>query len=197
MATGDLVSLAQALSWLNLTVDKSGIVAALVSGVSTQIQNYIGYQIASGTYTRTLNGNSAMMLLLPDRPVTAVSSLTIDTIPVLQATPPGSGFVFDSKFIYLVGDSWSGINYFNRGFQNIVVTYTAGYLTVPPDLQQACLYGLGAAWNLVGSDPTTGSYRAGDTQADSKNVLTVLGKATQLVPPAVLSLISPYRRVAT
>lgn len=200
MATGDLITLSQALLWLDETVDEGGLIASLVSGVSAQIQNFIGYQVASASYTRTFNGIGSEKIALPDRPVTAISSLTIDAIPITQGVVgSAAGFLFDTKFIYLYGGGIHShaINRFNRGIQNVVVTYTAGFTAVPQDIQQACLVWLASAWNLVGEDASIGSLRAGDTQSDFKNTMTVLGKAVALVPPKVLSLILPYRRVAT
>ena len=192
MATGDLVTLTQALSWLNQTTDTEGLIASLVSGVSTQIQYYIGYQVGSAIYTRTFNGIGSEKILLPDRPVVSVSALTIDGISIPFAIPPTPGFLYCTKFLYLYGGAR-----FSRGIQNVTATYSAGFATVPQDLQMACLYWLGAAYAMIGDDPTVGSYRAGDTQTDSKNVMTTLGKTTELMPPQVLALVLPYRRVAT
>ncbi|HYA07492.1 MAG TPA: hypothetical protein VEF90_16525 [Xanthobacteraceae bacterium] len=200
---GDLVTQAQALAWLGQTSDPSGIIAALISSVSTQIQNFIGYQIASANYTRTFNGTGGKKLLLPDRPVTAVASLTIDTISIPAASPPSWGYLFDTKFLYLYehhghwGLSPGFVSGFTRGVQNVVVSYTAGYAAVPYDLQQACLNWLGSAYALLGQDPSVVMLRAGDTQIDFGNVLTKLDGSVQVIPPAVLAMILPYRRVAT
>jgi len=193
-APGDLVTLAQGLASLTLGSDPGNVVAALISSVSTQIQNFLGYQIASATYTRTFNGIGGLKILLPDRPITAVNSLTIDTVSVSLAVPPTSGFLYDTKFLYLYGND-AGV--FNRGVQNIVVNYTAGFAAVPYDIQAAALNWLAAAYILVGEDPTVKSSRAGDTQLDSSNVFSALRDSVILVPPAIATALMPYKRVAT
>lgn len=198
---GDLVTLQQAMPWLGQTVDPNGIIAGLISAVSTQIQNFIGYQVAETTYTRTFNGKGGSKLLLPDRPVITVTALTIDLVSIPLAVPPASGFLNDAKFVYLYGgpspSHFNCWNSFNRGSQNVTVTYTAGYTTVPYDIQQACLNWLSAAFALLGNDPTISALRAGDTQITYGNVLAKLGDVTMLVPPQIAAALLPYRRVAT
>lgn len=194
MATGDLITQAQAVAWVGQTVDPYGTISTAISAISTQIQNFIGYQIAESTYTRTMNGVGSEKMLLRDRPVTGVSSLTIDGIAI-GAGIVGSvpGYLFDDRFIYLYGHR----SHFTRGAQNVTVTYTAGYATVPADLQQAALILLGSVYEMIGNDPSVGSRRAGDTQIDFKNSITRLNGEVALLPPSVLAYILPYRRVAT
>lgn len=203
MAAGDLVTNAQALAALGLLTDPTNLVAGLVSAVSTQIQNFLGYQLAVANYTRTFNGTNSDRLLLPDRPIISVSSLTIDTIPVLQASPPGPGFLFDSKFLYLTpGNSRNfgvfSLSRFNRGIQNVVVSYSAGYSTIPFDIQQACLNWLQSAYALMSGsgDPSVKMLRAGDTQMEFGNIVTTLLNTVILLPPAIASALMPYQRVA-
>jgi hypothetical protein len=67
-------------------------------------------------------------------PVTAVLSLIIDD----QAVPAASqfnaaGYRFSSTQLSVRGYS------FNRGAQNVVIAYTAGYSTTPPEVAQACI----------------------------------------------------------
>jgi hypothetical protein len=203
MAAGDLVTSAVALSWLGLPVD-DGTVAALVTAASTAVQNFIGYQLASATYTRTFNGANSDRILLPDRPVTAVTAVTIDTIAVPQAVLPTPGFLWDSKFVYLAGysDSYRGYGYvsrFNRGIQNIVVTYTAGYASIPGDIVQACLMWLTSlhAQFALGADASVKLLRAGDSQIEFGSATAALQRTTILLPPSLAALLMPYRRVAT
>jgi hypothetical protein len=203
MATGDLVTLPQALTWLGQTVDPNGIIATLVSAVSTKIQNYVGYQFAQATYTRTMNGLGGDKMLLRDRPVISVSAVTVDGISVPQSAGPlMTGFLFDDRFVYIRGSfygcGWTGsIDRFNRGVQNITVTYTAGYPTVPADVQQACLEWLSSGYAMLDNNPTVRSYRAGDTQVVYQNLVTELNKITILMPPSIASILSIYQRAAT
>lgn len=200
MAAGDLVTLAQALPWLELTSDPFGIVAALVSSCSTQIQNFIGYQLEQATYTRTFNGLGGHTLLLPDRPVVSVASVTVNGINIPQAVVSTSpGFLNDAKFCFITqGGAWTNgqfsANQFMRGVQNVTITYTAGYVTIPTDIQQACLFWIASAYGLIGLNPAVKKYRAGDTEMDFQWA-TVVGKTTLLIPPIIAAILQPYKRV--
>lgn len=199
-APGDLVTLAQAEAWLQITSDQFGIAGALITACSSQIQKYVGYQFAEATYTRTFNGLGGSTLLLPDRPVIAVTSVTVDGINIPQAivaTQPG--FLNDDRFCYITkGGKWSNgqfsANQFMRGVQNIVITYSAGYITIPADVQQACLFWIAQNYSLIGEDPSVKRLRAGDTEIDHQ-FTTVVGKSTLLIPPIIASILQPYQRV--
>lgn len=195
MATGDLVTLQQALQYLNQPADTNGTIAFLISAVSTKIQKFVSYQFAQGTYTRTFNGQGGRSIPLPDRPVISVSSLSIGLHKILPATPAtgnAPGFVSDDKFVYLTDDC------FERGFQNVTVSYTAGYATVPMDVQEACLEWMVTAWNIaIGAlDPSARSVRAGDTQIDYRAMTTELRSAIVLMPPSVAGTLLPYQRTS-
>ena len=200
MAAGDLVTLAQAQAWLGVTSDPLGIAAALISSCSTQIQNWIGYQLVQTTYTRTFNGLGGPTMLLPDRPVVSVSSVTVDGISIPQATASTTpGFLNDDKFCFITkGGKWSNGQFsadqFMRGFQNVTITYTAGYTTIPVDIQQACLLWIAQCFSMVGENPSVKRMRAGDTEIDFQ-LTTVVGKTTLLIPPIIASILQPYKRV--
>lgn len=195
MATGDLVTLTQALPYLSQTADANGTIAFLISAVSTKIQKFVSYQFAEATYTRTFNGQGGRSIPLPDRPVISVSSVSIGLHAIPAATPSTStapGFVSDDKFVYLIGHC------FERGFQNVTVSYSAGYATVPMDVQEACLEWMVTAWNIaIGAlDPSARAVRAGDTQIDYRAMTTAISGATILMPPSIAGTLLPYQRTS-
>lgn len=194
MATGDLVTLDQALPYLQQTADENGVIAFLISAVSTKIQKFVGYNFSQATYTRTFNGQGGQRQILPDRPVLSVSAVTIGPVPIpaaLDAILPG--FVADDKCLYLRG-FWE----FYRGFQNVTVTYEAGYASVPMDVQEACLDWMVTAWNIaIGAlDPSARAVRAGDTQIDYRAMTTAIKGATVLMPPSIAGTLLPYQRIS-
>ena len=87
------------------------------------------------------DGQNMPQMLLNNYPVTAVQSLTVQGLQIQPRPPYGpdvtsanfGGYVFDSKRIMLSGYR------FPRGFQNVVVQYTAGYASTPHDIEQACI----------------------------------------------------------
>lgn len=195
MAAGDLVTLVDALARVGLQQDEGDAVARLVAATSAQIARWLGYDPTSRTYARRFHGRGRTALLLPDRPVTAVASVTVDGV----AVPAGpTGFVLDERGVYLAGGGR-----FARGAMNVAITYTAGFDPVPADLQAACLDWLASTW-AAGQDDERGpgvvQVRAGDTerryQADG-GALTDLGRGGVVpLPPSVYAALAPYRRVA-
>jgi len=142
MATGDLTTLANVKDWLALPESVTGdddLLTRLITAVSGFIGTYLSRNLLTASYTETRNGNDQVTLPLVNRPVTAVSSLTINGV-VINAAPPlvanapvQFGYLFDDKVVYLAG--WC----FKKGFQNIVISYTAGYATVPLEVEQAAI----------------------------------------------------------
>lgn len=193
MATGDLIQLQQALNFLGLSEDTNDVVAATISAASASIQQWVGYTFGSASYTRTFNGPGGDRLLLPDRPVTAVSSVTIDGLSIPACALPSPGFLADNKFVYL-----NGCYRFCRGVQNVTVAYTAGE-DAPPDIQQACLNWVAMLYATVGQDfvPGANKLRAGDTEIDFAALTTKLKDTTLFLPPTIASALIPYRRVAS
>jgi len=135
MAAGDLTTLSDVKAWLNVqTTNDDALLTRLISAASTFIQSWLNRQIASQSYTQTLNGNASRKMVLENWPITAVSSLTIDGVVVSQSpNSQTTGYMFDDKVVYLISRS------FCRGLQNIVISYTAGYSSVPLDIAQACI----------------------------------------------------------
>jgi hypothetical protein len=68
-------------------------------------------------------------LFLRNRPVTAVSSVTVDGVAIQASSPAptGAGYLFDDSSVYLVGQC------FTKGVQNVVIQYSAGGQFRPSD----------------------------------------------------------------
>src|SRR5205823_7092372 len=72
-------------------------------------------------------------------PVTAVLSLSIDGLAIPAAPAPGGvGGGYDTGYSFTPTELALRGYVFTRRPQNVIVTYTAGYPTTPPDLAQAC-----------------------------------------------------------
>lgn len=184
-APNDLTTLENALTWLGVASDDNGIVARLITSVSTSIQKWLGYSVALSTYTRTFNGSGGKVIMLPDRPVISVSSVIVDTLPIPAQIFPAYGYSFSSNSLYL-----SGCYGFCRGFQNISVVYTAGYVSTPCDLEQACLDWVKICLSRQSIDANITQLRSGDSQITQE--VSVSG-----VPPSAISLVlQPYRRMS-
>lgn len=109
------------------------LLARLISATSIQFEGEAGRTLASAAATEVYDGDGSQSLTLRRWPVSAVTSVTVNgTVIPTRATVTGDGWVLgpDDR-LYLSG------YFFTYGLQNVSIVYTAGYSTVPADVQQA------------------------------------------------------------
>ena len=119
----------------------AGVLIECLKAADAWLKGRIGTAVESDSYTRRLSGEGVAMLRLPDWPLTAVSSLTLDgaalTVLVGSATDTGQDVFADADGLLWMRND----DVFTKGRGNILITYTAGYAStaIPEDLQQACV----------------------------------------------------------
>jgi hypothetical protein len=139
MAFGDLTTVADVKAWLQTTPGQfpsidDDLLTRLITAASQFIQVRLGHQIASADYLEVRDGTGGERLQFGMFPVSAVLSLSIDDRPIPPAPDTmTAGFSFTPTQLIVRGYC------FTRRKQNVIVSYTAGYPTVPPDLAQACI----------------------------------------------------------
>lgn len=105
---------------------------AAIAAASAAIQNYCRQrieQVAGDALTLTVAAGRRT-ILLPEQPVTAVASIVEDGTTLTVGTEyrwTASGL------LVRVGRDWAS------GWQDVVVTYTHGYSTIPDDLKGVCV----------------------------------------------------------
>jgi hypothetical protein len=143
MAAGDLTDLDTVKAWLGVTTSGSdSLLGGLITAVSTFIPNYLGRQLLTADYVETYRGNGQSLMLLRNFPITAVASVAFAGQTIAAAADPvalTSGLMFDDRALRLLGYR------FPLGLP-VVVSYTAGYATPPPDVAQAVVELVGEAW---------------------------------------------------
>lgn len=129
----DFTTLATLKNYLNPGSNDDTLLQRLLTAASIAIANYINRDIVSQSYTDVIDGTGGRVMVLPNYPISAVASVTIDgnIIPVGSVTT--SGFYFTKSAVILNGYS------FCRGYGNVSITYTAGFATIPQDLEQFCI----------------------------------------------------------
>lgn len=187
MTTGDLTTLATVKAWFSpplTTTTDDALLARLITAASAFLAAWLNRQILAASYTQTFNGNGKTALLLPQYPVTAVQSLTIDgqSIPPLQvgSSTAAAGYSFDATTLYLSGTT------FTPGRQNVTLTWTAGYTSVPPDIEQACIDLVALRYRERDRIGLASKGMAGETTSYSQRDL----------PANAATLLQVYRRVA-
>jgi len=136
MATVDFTTLDNVKQYLNLSNTTSdAFLSRLISAASAFVVTWVKRDLLSASYTEQRNGNGSCRIMLKNSPVTAVSSLAINGLNISASTQPGisPGYWFDDKMLYVHGYS------FPLGFGNVSIEYTAGYTTVPLELEQVVI----------------------------------------------------------
>lgn len=177
-----LCALQDVKTYLGITdTNSDAVLNALVSNVSAAVEAYCNRTFASASYTETRNGGCGPKLFLANGPVTAVASVTVDGQTVNPAPDALSGgFVFDSNVVY-IRPGGIGPQEFRKGIQNVVVQYTAGFASIPLDVNQATVLWIASIYakrnridkrnETLGQQQTQG-YDLSDMPAITKRLLS-------------------------
>ncbi|MFI5266775.1 MAG: hypothetical protein ACHQ7M_05285 [Chloroflexota bacterium] len=176
------------------TAGTASVYTALIPKVSAAIESYCARTFGQTSYTETRNGNGAERIIVKNRPLTAVASVTINTLPVPAAPDAASfGFVFDDDSIYIrqgqrlspppAGAQGGFPVCFERGIQNVVLVYTGGFSAVPADINQAA-----CEWIAYKTAKRTRLDKKSETLAQQTVGFDLSG-----MPDMVKMLVAPYR----
>ena len=188
VAPPGLVSLTEAKEWLGISDNtQDGLITRLIQAASRAVGNYLNRPtLFSQSYVETYDGTNSRVLCPINFPITAVTSLTIDGAAVSQVTD----MLSDGYRVTPTNLVMNGSRRFTAGRGNVAITYTAGYATIPDDMQQACLMTLQSMVQAqtvdttVSSESTAGysvSYRAtgaGRVTEDAKELLKTYRRVT-------------------
>ena len=139
MAFGDFTTLSDVKAWLqngqsSFPTTDDALLSRLITAASQYIQTWLNRQIPLADYIEVRDGTGGHRLQFGCFPVVTVQSLTVDGQTILQAASScAAGYSFSASQLSVRGYK------FCRGAQNVVIAYTAGYATIPPDIAQACI----------------------------------------------------------
>lgn len=161
------------------------LLTRLITAASAFIESWLSRTIAVTAYTQTFNGNGGNVLFFPHRPVTAITSVQVNTTTIALASDAVSaGYAFDDTSLYLRGYT------FDRGLQNVAVSYSAGLSSnaptdVPSDLQQACIELVALKYRRLENEGVASKAMAGETTT----------YVVSDMPKPVQTLLMQYRNV--
>lgn len=178
-----LVSLADTKQYLKIEADdisQDGRLEILINGVTAAIEHYLKRKIVARTFTdEPYDGSGTDLLFLLNRPVNSVESVKL-------VNTGGTDTIVDTGAYRL--DPQNGRLYnaggWMRGFQNYLVTYTAGFDPVPDDIQLAAL-----KWIEYLYKTDIASYSSTFDQAGNST------QSPHWIPTVIKELLSPYKRV--
>ena len=194
VTTGDLTTVAHVKNYLDISgSDDDTVLGQLVDRATKAIESYCKRTFSSASYTEYHDGKGASALILKHRPVTAVTSVHDDADRVFGA----DSLIASTDYIvreaegiieWLTSSSTfpSTAAYFYDYQLNVKVIYTAGYSTIPDDLEQACIM-LAALLYHRGKQGADGIKQ--EAQSGAYSVTYVQG----LMTPEIKELLMAYR----
>jgi hypothetical protein len=141
-ATNALTTIDAALEYLGVkTTDENriGKIKQCINGASWYCNSYTKRKLLTRANTDYYNGGGINTIMLNNYPCTTLTSVYDDLARAYGAdtlVDAASLVVMPTDLLYMiVYDNGT----FMSGMKNVKITYTAGYTTVPYDLEQACL----------------------------------------------------------
>lgn len=106
----------------------------MITAYSTAVRSYTNRDFTLESYSRTFDGANNTRLMLSQYPIVSVTGLQVG-MQVIPAAPAfgATGFRFDERTVMLNGYR------FARGEGNVLVSWTAGFATVPSDIEEAVI----------------------------------------------------------
>jgi uncharacterized phiE125 gp8 family phage protein len=183
-STTDFTTKSAVKEYLEMTTDNTydDSFDNLITRATTFIQNETHRQLLETTYQETIDGDGTTKLFLSEYPIISVDTITIDDDTVYSSDSAQDGasyYIYNNPAIIRRSVNWP------ENYQNIVVTYDAGYSTIPGDLEQACI-------ELVAFKYENKDYIGLKSQDfGSENI--VFNKKD--IPEEILSVINGYEKV--
>ncbi len=116
-----------------------GLLEMLINGVSAMFEVYCRRVFQQASFTEYHNGRGKVVLFVGNPPI--ASSPAVEIWDDLERVW-GSGTLIDPSQ-YTIDESEMFIQMDGRtlkdGYKNVKITYTGGYLTIPGDLELACI----------------------------------------------------------
>lgn len=157
------------------------LIDSLVNSASAAVESYLSRKIESTAHVEIRDGNGGRSMMLEQYPVTAVSAVTVNGQTIPQSSGFGAaGWRLANRSIVLEGYS------FAKGLGNVQIDYTAGYSTVPADIEQACIETILLALERRSHIDVSSKSLAGET----------VSFITADIPPSARKALDPHRRVA-
>lgn len=177
MTAQDLTTLANVKSWLGISTDTdNALLSRLITAASSIMQNYVNRDFVSQSYTTICDGIGGNTMVLPNYPITEVQVVKVDGLTI-----PSTSYIFDWHRLILRGYT------FTRDKANVEIHYTAGYTTIPADLEEACIELVGYKYRERNRIGEASKAMAGETTSYNirdlpETVRTILNQYKRVVP---------------
>jgi uncharacterized phiE125 gp8 family phage protein len=145
------------------------LLTELINAATFKIEKHCNRQFLARAYTERTNGYGTKKLVTKHYPITELTAIyavsgagSEEETELIDSTT----YRYDANtgIIRLIADVWTQAweTAFASGFLNFEIQYTAGYATIPDDLDMVCREVVRDAYNLSKRDPTLKSESLGD-----------------------------------
>lgn len=173
-ALTSLVAVKEYLKIDDTDTSKDALLEGLINAGSNIIENYCKRSFKEQTYTdEEYDGTGTKNLPLNNFPVSTITSIKIDGV-LIDVTEYKTRL--SSGIVVRLDSTWP------EGIMNIKVSYTAGYASVPPDIELAAKHLVMFFYKM---DVADFSRTFGDG----------IVMRPEAIPPQIRVLLGPYRRV--
>ena len=119
------------------TPEIDALIDNLIDATSARIESYCNRKFLSRSYTEYYDGVGASTLYTDNYPILSVASIYDDAVWEWDVSTliTGTSYRIANSNSIVAKSGYS----FSSGSQNIKITYTAGYTTVPYDIEHACV----------------------------------------------------------
>lgn len=178
----DLTTVAAVKLYLGKTDSTDdALFAILVTAYSQWVRSWTNRDFSVQSYNLWRSGRGGATLILPQWPISSVTSLMIDGQAIPAQTTWGTyGFRFSDRAIDLDGSAQ-----FSFGSNNINIGFTAGYTTAPTDIAQAVNELVALRYKLRDKLEWTSKSLAGE----------VVSLVTKDMPASVATVLRQYQNV--
>lgn len=125
-------------------VSENNLLVSLINRASARMESYCGRNFKAREYTEYQDGDGSPMVFTDHYPITSVSALWDDT--EREFTDSSNDLLASADYMIYSDEGsirlYNDETTFNKGYQNIKITYSGGYEADSPELEdlgQACL----------------------------------------------------------
>lgn len=185
-----LISVARAQECEQLASVDAARLSTLIAAASAAIVRFCGRAFVSTAYTETYSGDGTTELLLRHYPLITLTTVTITDDDGTEYDIATDQFRLDEAagIVHFKPDADDDYTWWPEGTLNIEIVYTAGYATVPDDVQEACVLTVAALYAAASTDPNLQSESLGDYSFTRRT-------AAEAIPAEAQRLLASYRDV--
>ncbi|MDR2561955.1 MAG: phage head-tail connector protein [Holophagales bacterium] len=169
----DLTTLQAVKDWLSLKNDvDNAMLQRLITSESMAIERYLGRPVLPETRTDTITGYGTITIVAPASPIQSIEKVLVDGAEVQTNHDRMAVWRADNR-------PWPQK-------ARIQLTYTAGYDSIPSDIEQACIELVALRFKERDRIGQTSANVAGET----------VSYITRAMPLSTETRLAPYRKVA-